>query len=78
MDGTGVPDLLVNGNGSPHSYSLRPSEARVLSRADIVFWIGPDFETFLQKPLDSLASEARPRERGRHGARHYANFAARR
>ncbi len=58
MDGTGVPDLLVNGNGSPHSYSLRPSEARVLSRADIVFWIGPDFETFLQKPLDSLASEA--------------------
>ncbi len=58
MDGAGVPDLLVGGTGSPHSHALRPSEARALGRADVVFWIGPEFETFLQKPLDSLASKA--------------------
>jgi zinc transport system substrate-binding protein len=58
MKGAGEPALLVNGAGSPHAYALRPSEARFLSRADIVFWVGPDFELFLQKPLRALAPKA--------------------
>ena len=58
MKGVGEPTLLVNGAGSPHTYALRPSEVRILSRADIVFWVGPDFEIFLQKPLQALASNA--------------------
>ena len=55
MDGVGAPTLLIRGGGSPHSYSLRPSEARALSRADLVFWVGEEFETFLTKPLAALA-----------------------
>jgi zinc transport system substrate-binding protein len=58
MQGAGEPELLVNGAGTPHTYSLRPSEVRSLSRADVVFWIGPDFEIFLQKPLRALAADA--------------------
>ena len=59
MEGAGEPALLVKGGGSPHAYSLKPSEARALAQADLVFWIGEDLETFLEKPLESLAGSAR-------------------
>ena len=58
MEGVGEPDLLVRGGGSPHSYSLRPSEAQALQQADLVFWIGDDMEVFLRKPLEALAGDA--------------------
>ncbi|MFB9911470.1 zinc ABC transporter substrate-binding protein ZnuA [Rhizobium paknamense] len=58
MQGVGKPDLLVEGAGSPHSYSLKPSKARALEKADVIFWIGPGLESFLDKPLDALASKA--------------------
>jgi zinc transport system substrate-binding protein len=59
MDGVGAPQLLVPGAASPHTYSLRPSDARLLRGAGLVFWIGPIYESFLTKPLASLAGEAR-------------------
>jgi zinc transport system substrate-binding protein len=37
MQGVDEPVLLVKGTGSEHSYSLRPSEARSLQNADVVF-----------------------------------------
>jgi zinc transport system substrate-binding protein len=59
MQGVGTPDLIVRGYGSPHGYQMRPSDARSLDRADVVFWIGAPLETFLQRPLRSLAGRAR-------------------
>ncbi len=59
MDGIGVPDLIVTGAGSPHGQSLKPSQARTLQRADLVFWIGADLERFLADPIANLANEAR-------------------
>jgi zinc transport system substrate-binding protein len=59
MEGVGEPDLLVKGTGSEHSYSLRPSEARALEQAEVVFWVGETMETFLVKPLHALAGDAR-------------------
>ena len=59
MDGIGTPALLVPPTASAHTYALRPSEARLLSEAEIVFWIGPVYETFLEKPLGALAGKAR-------------------
>jgi zinc transport system substrate-binding protein len=44
-------ELLVPANASPHGYSMRPSEARRLQNADLVVWVGPDLETFLERPL---------------------------
>ena len=35
-----LPALLLNGNNSPHTYSLRPSAAVKLQNADLVFWGG--------------------------------------
>jgi zinc transport system substrate-binding protein len=59
MAGVGVPDLLIDGASSPHAYSLRPAAARALAAADAIFWIGPDLETFLPKPIATLAGRAR-------------------
>jgi zinc transport system substrate-binding protein len=59
MEGVGTPDLLVRGTGSPHTYSLRPSEARLLEDAQVVFWVGASLETFLAKPLSALGQGAR-------------------
>ncbi len=58
MEGVREPDLIVAGGASPHLYALKPLDARRLERADIVFWIGPIFEGFLEKPLAALAGKA--------------------
>ncbi len=52
QDGTGsTPQVLLPPGASPHEYSLRPSDLRNLQQADLLYWIGPDLETFLEKPL---------------------------
>jgi zinc transport system substrate-binding protein len=58
MQGVGEPVLLVKGAASPHSYSMRPSEARAVEESDVVFWVGEGLETFLVKPLQALAAGA--------------------
>jgi zinc transport system substrate-binding protein len=60
MQGVAEPALLVKGANSPHSFNLRPSDARALNQADLVFWVGEDMETFLTKPINSLADKAHP------------------
>ncbi|KKB12468.1 zinc transporter [Devosia geojensis] len=55
MEGVGEPRLLVTGNASPHTYSLRPSDAGALQNADIVFWTGHGMELFLADALDTLS-----------------------
>ena len=59
MKDVGSPHLLVPPSASPHSTDLRPSGARALQEADLVFWVGPDIEGFLAKPLESLSSDAK-------------------
>ncbi len=59
MAGVATPKLLIEGGGSPHSYSLRPSDARALAEADLVIWVGEGLESFLKRPLASLGNGAR-------------------
>lgn len=59
MAGVGEPDLIIRGAGSPHAYSLKPSEARLLESAQVIFRIGESLETFMDKPLAALGSKAR-------------------
>jgi len=59
MAGVGEPSLIVKGSRSPHSYSLKPSDARTLSHADVIIWVGPGMELFLQKPISALAEHTR-------------------
>ena len=58
MDGVAKPDLIVDGYASPHGFALKPSHAKMLQNADIIFWVGEDLENFLEKPLDSIAKKA--------------------
>ncbi len=58
MDGVTKPDLIVDGYASPHGFALKPSHAKMLQNADLIFWVGEDLENFLEKPLKSVAKKA--------------------
>ena len=58
MDGIAKPDLIVDGYASPHGFAMKPSHAKMLQNADIIFWVGEDLESFLEKPLSSIAKKA--------------------
>jgi len=58
MDGVKKPDLIVDGYASPHGFAMKPSHAKMLQEADIIFWVGEDLENFLVKPLGSIAKKA--------------------
>ena len=59
MDGVGSPDLLVDGYNSPHNFQLKPSHAKMLQNADLVIFVGEGIEEFLEKPLESIAKDAK-------------------
>lgn len=59
MDGVGRPGLLLRATASAHTYTLRPSDARALEQADVLFWIGPDYEAFMAKAMKGLPRKAR-------------------
>ncbi|KPB02689.1 zinc ABC transporter substrate-binding protein [Ahrensia marina] len=58
MEGVGEPGLIVEGAGSPHTFALKPSQAKMLEAADVVFWVGHDLEAFLEKPLETVGANA--------------------
>jgi zinc transport system substrate-binding protein len=59
MNGIGTPHLLMSSAGSPHTYQLKPSGARLLANADVIFWMSPTLESFLEKALKSVPQNAR-------------------
>ncbi|MFA6019282.1 MAG: zinc ABC transporter substrate-binding protein [Rhodospirillales bacterium] len=59
MAGAGSPDLLMPGSASPHDFSLKPSQAKQIQKADLVVWVGPDMEGFLVKPLKGLKDKGK-------------------
>jgi zinc transport system substrate-binding protein len=58
MAGVGEPTLIVKGAASPHTYTMRPSDAEAISNAAIIFWVGEPLEKFLDKPLATLGAKA--------------------
>lgn len=58
MGDLGTPALIVKGAASPHSYSLKPSDAQALQSANLVFWTGHGLELFLQDSINTLAPNA--------------------
>jgi zinc transport system substrate-binding protein len=51
QDGVSQPDVLLPPGASPHHYALRPSDVRSVRDADLLYWIGPDLESFLPRVL---------------------------
>ena len=58
MGDIGTPHLLLEAPTSAHHFTLKPSQARSLQAADIVFWVGPTMEQPLTKALATLAPQA--------------------
>jgi len=58
MAGVGTPSVIIEGAGSPHTYSLKPSQANQLQDAKLVFWMGDELETFLEGAIENIAQSA--------------------
>lgn len=54
MEGVGTPALLVEGAASPHTFSLRPSQARAINAADVFIRVSADLEPFTRRIVPSL------------------------
>ena len=58
MKGVGEPYLLMKGVASPHTFSLKPSDAGELERARVIFWVGDILSPGLERPLEVLPKKA--------------------
>ncbi len=53
-DGVTETEVLLPDGASEHDYSLRPSDVKRLQGADLVVWIGPEMEAFMEKPVSKI------------------------
>ncbi len=60
QDGVAVPEVLLPPGASPHNYALRPSDVRRVQEVDLLYWIGPDMETFLPRVLAGRSKPSIP------------------
>lgn len=71
QDSVGKPEVLLPPGASPHNYALRPSDVRRVGEVELLYWIGPDMETFLprvikSRTLPSVAVQSLPGMHLRH------------
>lgn len=59
MQGVGTPKLLVTGASSPHTYALKPSDAKALYASDVVFRVSEVVEPFTAKIVKTLPEHVR-------------------
>ncbi|MCT8158897.1 zinc ABC transporter substrate-binding protein [Pseudoruegeria sp. SHC-113] len=52
MGTLGTPDLLIDGAMDPHSFQMKPSQARSLSEADLFVWVGPELTPSLERAIE--------------------------
>ena len=58
LKGVGEPALIVKPGASPHDYAMKPSDAKSLDEADIIFWGGDALEPWMAKAIETLAADA--------------------
>ena len=56
MGDLGGPEVLAGGGADAHSYQLRPSQARALANAGVVFWVGHEMTPWLERALEAGSS----------------------
>lgn len=57
MGNLGAPDLLLDQGADAHNFQMRPNQARQLSQADLLIWIGPEMTPWLDRASSSLAAD---------------------
>ena len=58
MAGVAEPHLIIRGAQSPHTFSMRPSDAAALSKARVIFLIDEHKEVALAGPIGNLGDDA--------------------
>ena len=58
MNGVEVPNLIIPPGSSPHDHQLRPSEAKAMQDANIVFWMGEELTPWMGNAIKTLSSNA--------------------
>lgn len=58
MGNVGQPEMLLPPGADPHDFQLRPSQARALADADVVFWVGPELMPEMAETFATLAPQA--------------------
>ena len=72
MEGIETPELLIKGAISVHGYQTKPSDARLLENAEVIFWIGATMESTLIASISNLPEETTVIEVGKmHGLQLY-------
>lgn len=56
-EGVTTTEVLLPDGASEHDYSLRPSDVKRLQGADLVVWVGPEMEAFMQKSVGQLPQQ---------------------
>ena len=59
MSGAGEPYLLLKSNQSPHSMTLKPSDARTLNQADLIVWVGETLESPLAHLIEQVDGDSK-------------------
>ena len=59
MHGVGVPRVLIDGAGSPHTFTLKPTDAKTLSAATVFFRVSEGLEPFTIRIVASLPKTVR-------------------
>ncbi|OOY06428.1 zinc ABC transporter substrate-binding protein [Thioclava sp. F28-4] len=54
MGDLGKPEVLLGQNSDAHHYQLKPSQARDLQDADLVFWVGPRLTPWLERAIEGV------------------------
>ena len=54
MGDLGTPGVLLEQGSDPHHFQLKPSQARALSQADLVVWIGPEMTPWLARAIEGV------------------------
>ncbi|OAT78561.1 zinc ABC transporter substrate-binding protein [Mangrovibacter phragmitis] len=56
-DGVTKTEVLLPDGASAHDYALKPGDIIKLKNSDLVVWVGPDMEAFMQKPVAQQAGD---------------------
>ena len=59
MAGAGTPHLLVDGAASPHTFTLKPSNAKAIQQADVFIRISESLEPFTRRVVEALPSKVK-------------------
>lgn len=68
VHGAGDSNAILPANHSPHHYSLQPDDRLKIARFDVLIWVGPELETYLQSLVTQLMSSKEIIQIGAHPA----------